>query len=76
MESIREQGELDVQGPVPNLGKHGLESVRDELVSKFIYECFGLALDVRLVERVVAYRARDTVCEFRDAPLDKPVDME
>ena len=61
---------------MPNLGKHGIESARDKLVSHFIYECLVLALDVRWVGRVVVYRERDTVRELRNASLDKTVDVK
>lgn len=76
LEFIRERGELNRQNSVPNLGKHGVESVSDILVSQFICVCFVLPLDVRLVERVERDGARNTVREFRDTTLDKAVNVE
>ena len=49
---------------VPNLGKHGRESIRDTSVSLSVDECFVLALDVLWIERAVETRARDTIREL------------
>lgn len=59
----------------PDLGKHGIISTRDALISQVVYVRFLLAFDMCLVEGVVEDSARNAICKFRDASLDKVVNV-
>jgi hypothetical protein len=60
---------------MPNLGEHGREETRDTLFPCGVYEYLILAFDVLWIGGVVDNPARDSICEFRDASLDKVVDV-
>lgn len=59
-----------------DLGQHATESIRDTLVSYEAYVCFVLTFDVLRVRGIVDNRPRGTICEFRNAPSDKTIDVE
>lgn len=74
--STGQSGELDRMHLVPDLGKHGHESIAETLFPFSIGEGFVLAFDVLWVGGIIDNVAPDTICEFCDPPFDKAVDVE